>query len=302
MEIHIHNSKSGKFLTTVRGLKKQNTVVEVKEEFHRLKPKLPVSRQELRLEQKSKGLKDDASLDSLKLKSGDKLFVKDLGPQIGWSTVFLCEYAGPLIIYLWLSQRPWIFYGDNANSSNMSLSSRIAIGCWSFHYVKRLLETKFVHRFSHGTMPVFNLFKNSFYYWGFALYVAYHVNHPLFTPPSNIQVYIGLASFLICEIGNLSIHLALRNLRAPGTKERRIPYPTKNPFTLLFNFVSCPNYTYEFGAWLSFTVMTQCLPAGLFALCGLYQMAVWALGKHKNYKMEFSKYPKNRKSIIPFLL
>ena len=30
-----------------------------------------------------------------------------------------------------------------------------------------------------------------------------------------------------------------------GSKERRIPYPTSDPFTFLFKFVSCPNYTYE---------------------------------------------------------
>lgn len=31
-------------------------------------------------------------------------------------------------------------------------------------------------------------------------------------------------------------------------------------------------------------------------------MAVWALGKHKLYKKEFSDYPKSRKAIFPFVL
>lgn len=126
----------------------------------------------------------------------------------------------------------------------------------------------------------------------------------------------------ISELGNLSIHILLRNLRPKGTKVRKIPQPNKNPLTKLFNYVSCPNYTYEFGAWLGFTVFTSCIPgktfliylqfvtntlkknftAGLFALAGFYQMAVWALGKHKNYKKEFSNYPKNRKAILPFIL
>lgn len=132
--------------------------------------------------------------------------------------------------------------------------------CWSIHYVKRLLETLFVHRFSHATMPLRNLFKNCSYYWLFTMYVAYHVNHPLYTPPSSTRFLIGITMFFLCEIGNLSIHLALRNLRPPGTTVRKIPVATGNPFTILFNFVSCPNYTYEIGSWIGFTIMTQCLP------------------------------------------
>lgn len=132
--------------------------------------------------------------------------------------------------------------------------------CWSIHYAKRLLETLFVHRFSHATMPLRNLFKNCSYYWLFAMYVAYHVNHPLFTSPNKLQFLVGTTTFALCELGNLSIHLALRNLRPPGSTIRKIPVPTKNPFTALFNFVSCPNYTYEIGSWIGFTIMTSCLP------------------------------------------
>lgn len=33
-----------------------------------------------------------------------------------------------------------------------------------------------------------------------------------------------------------------------GHKVKKIPYPSKNPFTWIFALVSCPNYTYEVRA------------------------------------------------------
>lgn len=48
-----------------------------------------------------------------------------------------------------------------------------------------------------------------------------------------------------------------------GSKTRKIPYPTKNPFTWLFLLVSCPNYTYEVRASLA-----SPLPCGAQVPCG----------------------------------
>ncbi|XP_002732370.1 putative very-long-chain enoyl-CoA reductase art-1 [Saccoglossus kowalevskii] len=304
MEVSVVHARSGKTLTTLSALSPSSTVADVKRIYHQRNAKYYPDRQSFRSEPKGRSLKDDATLQSLNIKNGDKLYFKDLGPQIGWKTVFLAEYAGPLFVYLLLYTRPACIYGAGAVDKPRQQVVYLAAACWSLHYMKRLLETQFVHRFSHGTMPIMNLFKNCSYYWGFAGFVAYYVNHPLYTSPAfgDIQVYAGLIGFLLNEYGNFSIHLTLRNLRPEGSKERKIPYPTGDPMTLMFNFVSCPNYTYEVGAWACFTLMTQCVPAALFTLAGFYQMAVWAKGKHRNYKREFSNYPRQRKCIIPFVL
>ncbi|XP_064557064.1 very-long-chain enoyl-CoA reductase-like [Zonotrichia leucophrys gambelii] len=221
------------------------------------------------------------------------------------SQVFLTEYAGPLLIYLLFYFRVPFLYGPRYDfTASRHRVVHLACCCHSFHYVKRLLETLFVHRFSHGTMPLRNIFKNCTYYWGFAAWMAYYINHPLYTPPAygDDQVKLALAVFLFCQLGNFSIHVALRNLRPAGSKTRKIPYPTRNPFTWLFLLVSCPNYTYEVGSWIGFTIMTQCLPVALFSLVGFVQMAIWAQGKHRSYLREFRDYPPLRSPIVPFLL
>lgn len=72
------------------------------------------NRQSLRLEPRGKSVKDTDTLQSLNLRAGDRVYIKDLGPQIGWKTVFLAEYAGPLIVYLLFYTRPELVYGKLA--------------------------------------------------------------------------------------------------------------------------------------------------------------------------------------------
>ncbi|KAG9509560.1 putative very-long-chain enoyl-CoA reductase art-1, partial [Fragariocoptes setiger] len=292
-------------LVSLKGVSPTSTVEHIKKLISHQKPSLYPERISLRLQPKGKSLPDTAILNTLELNRGKELYFKDLGPQIGWSTVFLCEYFGPLVFYMLTYPRPSFIYGSLATSNpTYHCGVKIAAACWVFHYTKRLLETIFVHRFSHATMPIANLFKNCLYYWGFAFYVGYFVNHPLYTPAllGKLQIYTGLALFIFAELGNFSIHIALRNLRPPGTKERKIPKPTGNPFTLLFNVVTCPNYTYEILAWIGFSIMTQAVPALLFTVAGGGQMVIWALGKLRNYKKEFPNYPRGRKAIIPFVI
>ena len=291
-------------LITFDDLSIYTTVGEIKELYRKVKPHLYPSRQALRIEPRGLVVDDKQSLQSLKFDHTARFYFKDLGPQIQWKTVFLSEYAGPFFVYLIFYLRPSIIYGTGANTMLMHKNVHLACGCFLFHYAKRLLETQFIHRFSHGTMPIGNLFKNCTYYWGFSALIAYFINHPLYTPAiyGDIQVYASLFGFAFCQLGNYSTHVALRDLRPEGSKERKIPYAAANPLTWLFNLVSCPNYTYEIGSWLCFTIMTQAFTSGLFTLVGAAQMTAWAVKKHKAYKREFKNYPSSRKAIFPFLL
>lgn len=114
MQIEILNVAGSKPVGKIT-IKEDSTIKDVKDKIHsHLKKSLPPNRQAIKLEAKGKVLKDDDTLKLLNVQSGAKLYLKDLGPQISWTTVFLAEYAGPLFVYLWAYQRPWLLYGEQA--------------------------------------------------------------------------------------------------------------------------------------------------------------------------------------------
>jgi very-long-chain enoyl-CoA reductase len=148
------------------------------------------------------------------------------------------------------------------------------------HYVKRELETVFVHRFSNETMPLKNIFKNSAGYWLlFGMFTMIPLLHPsnsaMHTRKHKDTVFFLL--FTLCELLNLKCHLVLKGLRRPGTTERGIPKGFG------FNQVSCANYWWEFCSWVAFAGLSEQYGAYAFAAASFYQMYEWAVKKHKRY-------------------
>jgi hypothetical protein len=58
-------------------------------------------------------------------------------------------------------------------------------------------------------MPIFNLFKNCSYYWGFAAYVAYFVNHPKYTAPPEMLSIVCFGLAVLAQLSNLRCANAL---------------------------------------------------------------------------------------------
>ena len=215
---------------------------------------------------------------------------------------------GPFVLYaaFYFFRKPIYntIFGSGFVTTPPSEIQTTACMLWSAHFFKRLFESVFVHRFSNPTMPIMNLFKNCSYYWLYAVICGYFINHPLYTSPTiapSLQASVGFYGFIAMMCANLYSHLQLRWLRPPGTTKRAIPRG------FLFNFVTCPNYFTEIAMWGFFSIYTQSVAAVLFTITGAYQMYMWAVGKHRRYKIEFNgqngtkKYPR-RKVLIPFLL
>lgn len=250
-----------------------------------------------------------------------QIAIKDIGPQFSYRGVFLLEYAGPLIIWLILSM----------NIKMKTSFTNLATVMWVFHYVKRLFETLFVHIFSNKTMPLRNLVKNCVYYWGFATAISWTVlqsnvrlnmsirekvgewegllhafqdtkdyNHiiQLSRSISNNLLYevsiMPAALFFISELSNLYFHLKLRCLRPKGSREHFLPRG------LIFDKITCPNYTTEILSWMFFTIFTRSWVCAVFNVCGAVQMYIWARQKRARLIAKFPE-AKKRFCIFPLL-
>ncbi|KAI9331079.1 3-oxo-5-alpha-steroid 4-dehydrogenase-domain-containing protein [Obelidium mucronatum] len=273
------------------------TVADLSRAIYKAYPKWDVTRQRLSTSD-GKTLEKGKSLQDCGVNDGDVIIFKDLGPQIGWTTVFLIEYLGPILIHAFFYYNQTLVYGSSAP---MSKAQTFTFYCVVAHFLKREYETLFVHRFSNDTMPLRNLPKNCAHYWILGgLLVAYPVYRPGFVGPLALGedlMYSVLGLYLYAEGSNLVTHSILANLRPVGSKARKIPYGYG------FNLVSCPNYTYEILAWISVTLLCGSFGAAIFTAVGAIQMYLWAVKKHKRYIKDFGdEYPKNRKILIPFLL
>ncbi|KAI1157598.1 3-oxo-5-alpha-steroid 4-dehydrogenase-domain-containing protein [Nemania serpens] len=246
------------------------------------------------------------------------IVVKDLGPQISWRLVYLCEYFGPLVFHpffaavrnqLYPAVYPYlkpIVPAPRGPASAGALTSvqQAAFAMIVAHFVKRELEVLFVHKFSANTMPAAFIVRNSLFYWVFAgLLGALEIYAP-FSPAARPAPFLsspldalGLALYVLGELANANVHWYLSTLRKPGETARKIPSG------LGFSLVTCPNYMFEIVAWVGIILVTRSPSLVVFIVVGSYFMYIWGWGKEKAYRKQFGdKYKKKRFIMLPGLL
>lgn len=295
----------------VRGgieLRDYATVQELKAAIYKQTGKFYPERQRLTLPQapgqnRPTVLEGDRKLSDYFTKaSSNKVLFKDLGPQVKYSTLFFWEYVGPLFIYPAFYFLPVYKYLGLPAERVIHPVQTYATIYFCFHYLKRILETFFVHRFSHATSPLSNVFRNCFYYWTFGAFIAYFANHPYYTPVGEKQMYIGFGLGMVCQLANFYCHIVLKNLRSPDGKGGY-----QIPRGFLFNFITCANYTTEIYQWLGYNIATQTLAGYSFLVVAGLIMTNWALGKHRRLRKLFDgkngqpKYPRRWVILPPFL-
>ncbi|WOO83977.1 Very-long-chain enoyl-CoA reductase [Vanrija pseudolonga] len=232
---------------------------------------------------------------------GAKLRLKDLGYQVGYRWLFIWEYIGPIFInpaLLYVSQYIWGPY----EPSQLQLTVRNLIVA---HFVKRELESVFVHKFSRPSVPLTFVIRNCAYYWGITGgligltlyrpgYGAVALKDSILNTPAWLNFWT--AFILANELLNLNTHLHLSSLRtAPGE-------PRKYPTGFGFQWIVCANYFFETMGVLGLVIITGGdIGTIVYLLIASYFMGLWAGQKYRRYKKEHDPkvFPGRRWVVFP---
>ena len=197
-----------------------------------------------------------------------------------------------------------VFWGVlwfRARGRALGVTALLGAGLWTEHFLRRSLESAFVHRYGKPRIAPADYLSEYLYYWGFGAWIAWSLGgHSSFQPRPAVQA-VGLALFVLAEVGNAKAHLMLRALRSPNGQERPIPRG------FLFERVSCPHYSCEISSWLAFNLVTGTLAGVVFMLVGAGILAAWARTRHLAYLRVFDGregrelYPPERRALVPFL-
>jgi very-long-chain enoyl-CoA reductase len=185
-----------------------------------------------------------------------------------------------------------------------------------FHFAKRLLETGFLHKYTKKV----NKFTSSFIgvYYALVCALIFNFSKTVSTGFQPATLPIGLGIFTIGQIGNLFHHWLLASLRSSTT-----PTPPKRSYGLsggniksksksksngyeipqggLFKYVATPHYLFEVISWLGLAIVSSQLNVYLVALSMAMYLGGRSVSTTKWYRENLPNYPKDRKSMVPFI-
>ena len=133
MEIVVVNKKREDAIklpadATVLDLKKAFAKAS-KKDINRISFKQEIGDKTVRLDDNKK------KISAFDISSGAKVIFKDLGPQIGYRTVFLVEYFGPLLLVGFYALRPAFIFGAEAASTPYNWVAKLGVICWMIHFL-----------------------------------------------------------------------------------------------------------------------------------------------------------------------
>jgi protein-S-isoprenylcysteine O-methyltransferase Ste14 len=174
----------------------------------------------------------------------------------------------------------------------------LLLGLWEIHYLYRTCLFPLLMRGSSKRFPVllvaFAFIFNSLNGYANGMFLAW-------TGPSaaggmsSLRVCVGIALFAAGFLTHVWADRDLRRLRKPGEIGYKIPRGG------LWEYVSNPNYFGEITEWCGWALASWSLPGLGFAVFTIANLVPRAWANRRWYLETFDDYPRERKSVIPFV-
>lgn len=205
-------------------------------------------------------------------------------PAQGWPgrTGMVILYALPLVVLVAAA----VPYLPKATPIQWLVFGAVAV-----HFIKRVLESLFVHRYS-GPIGIFTTLLIAGFYSLAAFLIGYLNRTPL--PSVDGWFMLGCVLFVVGALGNFYHHKLLADLRR-DTLAYAIPHGG------LFQWVACPHYLFEIIIWLGIFLLSRHFAALLVLAFIIAYLSARAVRTLRWYREKFTDFPKERKAILPFI-
>ncbi len=200
---------------------------------------------------------------------------------ISGRTGMIILYVIPLLVAIGY----FAYHLPRANVAEWGVASLLIV-----HFGKRVLESAFLHRYS-GTIDMFSVSQIAFFY----SLVVWIVEMTTLRTPQGLDAvfFVGMALFVIGQVGNFVHHRILANLRSGDDKEYVLPKGG------LFSRVACPHYLLELVSWLGICLVSRQVGSYICFLGICAYLTVRARKTLTWYRGKFTTLPNDWTSIVP---
>ncbi|KAL6880191.1 hypothetical protein ACP4OV_011756 [Aristida adscensionis] len=167
----------------------------------------------------------------------------------------------------------------------------------ALHFLKRILESFFIHRYS-GCVPLATalLVGSGYLFNTVAMIHVQHLSHNLPNPSIDL-LYPGMLVFAVGITGNFYHHCLLSRLRGGGDNDKQYKIPRGG----LFELVICPHYLFEIIVFFGFAMISQTV----FGLAVALGTAAYLTGRscatRRWYASKFEEFPATIKALVPYV-
>ncbi|KAM0827042.1 hypothetical protein ACQ4PT_068459 [Festuca glaucescens] len=178
------------------------------------------------------------------------------------------------------------------------LRAQILAAALAVHFLKRVLEVLFIHRYS-GNMPLNTALtiSSSYLLSTITMIYAQHLAIGLPDPPTDL-LYPGVLLFGVGIAGNFYHHYLLSQLRKGGDEDKGYKIPKGG----LFELVTCPHYLFEITGFFGFAMISQTVYALAMASGTAGYLVGRSFATRRWYKSKFEEFPTTIKALVPYIL